>query len=273
MRLILKIVVSDPSEVPFLWMILEEAAQFADKIIICEFDLTHSGNKKNFTFERYHSEFARAFPQLEYLKGADIPGMVHKAKTSADHHKNETLMRGWFVSQVILKISDLIVSLDADEVLYSSTYSWLLQNYKPWNLGVRFRLHQLFYRPNFHWTNTEFTSPIARRAWPTVLSYPDNWRDKGTILPGYWGVHFSWNIPLNRMVSKLNDYSHAQDYGHLAHPDLLREARSSRNYPFDASRPFEIEVLEEGSPILPRSFVAYRHLIDHDVIGVKGIDW
>ena len=273
MNIILKTMVSHPAEFPWLWMMFEEAYPFVDRILVCEFNVTHSGLPKKLYFQDALTEFRNQFPKLDYLVGRDLPLLRRNALGPADHHWNETLMRSWFSSQIRLRPVDIVVSLDSDEVLYSSTYAWLLENMKPWSRGVRFRLHQFFYRPNFLWTNTEFTSPIARPAWPTVLKNYDNWRDDGRLLQGHWGAHFSWCIPISRMVTKLREYSHASEFSRFANPELLRDSRRNREYPFEKDRAFDLDVIPHDSEILPKSFMKYMHLLDADVIGEEGLDW
>ena len=273
MKLTLKTMVSNHSEVPFLWMMFEEAAPFVDRIIVTEFNQTHSGLDREFLFHDYVADFQREFPQLVYLQGVNIKGVVRRADTYEGHHANETLMRGWFAHQLKFKKSEIIFSTDADEVLYGSTYKWVRDSFRWSSKGVRFRLHQMFYRPNFIWLNQEFVAPVALRFGHYNREYAVNWRYQGKKLPGHWGVHFSWCIPAEEMAEKVKNYSHANEQKHLSDVELMRASRANRTYPFDPPKPFDIEVIGYQSEILPKSFNKYRHLIDPEVLGVEGKDW
>lgn len=273
MRTTLKTMVSNPSEIPFLWMMFEEAAPFVDRIIVTEFNQTHSGLERDFIFQDYVDSFQREFSMLDYLQGSNISGVVRNAQTSDEHHHNETLMRGWFARQLRFRSSEVIFSTDADEVLYGDTYRWVKDNFRRGSKGVRFRLHQFFYRPNFLWKEQEFIAPVALRFKPYNKEYPNNWRYQGKRLDGKWGVHFSWCIPAEEMAQKLLNYSHANEQKHLSNVDLMRQARKLKQYPFDPTKPFTLETLPYSSEIIPKSFAKYMHLIDGEVLGVEGVDW
>lgn len=264
MRLVLKTMVSHPSEVPYLWMMFEESADFVDQIIVTEFDRTHSGLPREFIFGDFADSFSRVFPQMIYLQGRNLPGVIEKAQTPDEHHHNETLMRGWFARQLRFRGSDVIFSTDADEVLYSSTYRWVKDHFTFRSTGVRFRLHQFFYRPNFLWLGKEFVAPVALRYRRYNREYPTNWRYQGSKLSGFWGVHFSWCIPLEEMVKKVKNYSHASEHGHLDDRELFRKARIEGTFPFD-DRDFKLAEIDIDNKIIPKSFHKYAHLLDRDV--------
>lgn len=267
MRLLLKTMVSNPSEIPFLWMMFDEARDFVDQIIVTEFDETHSGLPREFIFDAVHDDFAREFPQLVYLQGSQLDGVVRNADTADEHHHNETLMRGWFARQLPFKKSDIIFSTDADEVLYRSTCEWVAENFSRRSHGVRFRLHQFFYRPNYLWLDKDFVAPVALKYGRYAETYPNNWRYQGSTLDGFWGAHFSWCIPIDEMVKKVKNYSHAAEYGHLERREFFEVARDERPYIFDESEDFRLATLGASSKLLPDSFSRYSALIDNDVLG------
>lgn len=265
-RLFLKTMVSNHSEVPFLWMMFAEAAPYVDKIIVTEFNQTHSGLPREMIFQQYVDQFQKVFPQLVYLTGEDISGVIHEADTPDDHHHNETLMRGWFARQLKFRDSDVVFSTDADEVLYEATYKWVIDNFVRKTTGVRFRLHQFFYRPNYLWLGKEFIAPVALRYGRYKREFPTNWRYQGATLPGFWGVHFSWCIPIDEMVKKVKNYSHASEHKHLDQREIYLQARENGTFPFD-DREFHIHKISFSNEILPPSFHTYSHLLDPDVLG------
>lgn len=101
MRLILKTMVSNPSEIPFLWMMFDEAKDFVDQVIVTEFDETPSGLPREFIFDAVHDDLAEELPQLAYAQVPRLNGVVQNAQTAGGHHHNETLMRGWFAGQPV----------------------------------------------------------------------------------------------------------------------------------------------------------------------------
>jgi len=272
-KITLKTMVSNASEVPFLWMMFHEAASLVDRIVVTEFNQTHSGLNREFLFHEYVDDFLSVFPNLIYLQGKDIPGVIRNADSSEGHHHNETLMRGWFASQLKFRNWEYVVSTDADEVLYESTYKWVHDNLSWRDKGVRFRLHQFFYRPNFLWEGKEFIAPVALRFGHYGQKYPENWRYQGKKLPGYWGAHFSWCIPAEEMARKLKNYSHAHEQKHLSNVDLMRQARQQRLYPFEPEEDLRLSAIPYSSPLLPDGFRKYRHLLSAEVLGQEGVDW
>lgn len=273
MKVSLKTMVSSHSEIPFLWMMFEEAANYVDRIIVTEFNQTHTGLEREFIFQDYVEDFSRSFPHLVYLQGENIPGMVRNASSTVEHHANETLMRGWFAGQLMFKKSEVIFSTDADEVLYGSTYKHVIESVGWGFKGVRFRLHQMFYRPNFLWLEQEFVAPVALRFGRYNRDHAVNWRYQGKKLPGHHGVHFSWCIPAAEMARKVERYAHANQQRHLNKAETMRQARKERSYPFDPPKPFTIRVIPYDDSILPKSFSKYRHLLSPEVLGVEGVDW
>ncbi len=265
MKLVLKTMVSNKFEVPFLWMMFAEAAPFVDRIIVTEFDRTHSGLPRQFLFDEFVDDFANSFPQLEYLQGSNLKGVIENAHSPEEHHHNETLMRGWFARATRLKRSDVVISTDADEVLYESTYRWVRDHFIWRTRGVRFRLHQFFYRPTYLWEGKEFVAPVALRFGAFDKTYPNDWRYQGTKLSGFWGVHFSWCIPVSEMVKKVKNYSHASEHRHLDDKDLFIRARKEGFFPFD-DRDFRLVEISDNSPLLPASFLRFRHTLDPEVL-------
>lgn len=247
-----------------------EAKDFVDQIIVTEFDETHSGLPRKFIFDSVYDSFRRDFPQLVYLQGSQLDGVVRNAKRPDQHHHNETLMRGWFARQLPMKKSDVIFSTDADEILYRSTYRWVADHFSSWSYGVRFRLHQFFYRPNYLWLGKEFVAPVALKFGGYSWRYPNNWRYQGRTLDGFWGVHFSWCIPIDEMVSKVKNYSHAAEFRHLDKKEFFKVARDERRYIFDEEEEFLIVPLSASNKLLPDSFSTYRHLLAHEVLGDMG---
>ena len=266
MRIIVKTTIASESEIPWLLMKFREAQAFADMFIVSEFDRTLSGMEKPFVFDSYADEFSAEFDSLHYLRGKAIPEVFSDAETTEEHRHNERIFRELFASQLQLKDSDIIVSTDADEVLYRSTYEWIAANFGRSDRGYRFRLHECFYRPHYLWIDKEFVAPVALRYGAFKKTYPNQWRNQGPKLPGFWGVHFSWCMPVADMLTKVRSYGHAPEHRHLGTREVFEAARESRTFPFD-NRDFQLENISVNSALLPRSLSSVRELIDPEVWG------
>lgn len=264
--------VSNPRELPFLWMQFEEAASEVDLIVVTEFGYTHSGKPRQSFFHLYAEEFRSRFPQLLYLFCPDIPGLIFDAQTPDEQHHNENLMRAWFVEQVRVASTDFVVAPDADEVLYAESFRWMRENCGRSVRGFRFRLHQFMYRPNWLWLEQSPRVPSILRFGSFRHRSNFNWRYRGEQLSGFWGCHFSWCIPVEEMVQKVESYAHSADYSHLVSATVLRNAVQSKTYPFEPERPFSLIELDFDSEILPASFSKYRHLIHPEVLGLERKD-
>lgn len=264
MRIVLKTTVASESEIPWLLVKFREAREHADLFIVSEFDYTLSGLKKPFTFEPFVNEFEREFDGFHYLQGRSVEGVVPNAKSTQEHRHNETIFRGWFARQLPLKNSDIIVSTDADEVLYESSYSWIKRNFRRFDRGYRFRLHQVFYRPNYLWLDKEFVAPVALRFGAYNKVFPNNWRNQGPKLPGFWGVHFSWCMPVDDMLTKVKSYGHAPEHKHLSDREIFEHAIREKIFPFD-DRDFRLQPIAFDSPILPASLASVKDRVSPEV--------
>ena len=85
---------------------------------------------------------------------------------------------------------DIIISVDADEIIYGESYEYILDEVKK-NDVVRLNLYQFFYKMNYLWEDKDFVSPIATKYKVFRGQYPCNFRDVGKIVSNKVGCHFS----------------------------------------------------------------------------------
>jgi len=246
----LKTIFSTPSEIKYLKLNIQESYDHIDKIIICEFNYTHTGKKRELIFQKYLNYFNDEEKKKIIYIGADITEYVRQAMNNEDvAHENEKLMRGYFVKEVKIKDDDIIFSLDADEIVFSQYYAEIihkLQNAKwPWQRkSYRLPIRQFFYKINYHWENLKFISPVACKAsYFLKKGFPAQWRDEGRIYSTYVGSHYSWCISIDEMVSKINNYAHQEQFAHLANYETMKNAVEDKIYPFD-DRKFKINVID-----------------------------
>lgn len=241
----LKTIVSAENEIKYIKLHLRESKGYVDKIIICEFNYTHVGAEREFIFQKYLDDgtFSREEQErIVYLQG-DVKKKIKNAVGNSElMHKNERLFRGYFARHCKLDPNDVIVSVDADEIIFRRCYPDILKPFedKKANPVVQLQLYQFFYKPTYLWVNKIITAPTVCRVKVNRFRYPAQWRAEGEVVSQMVGCHFSWCLTVDEMVYKLHTYAHAADYGHLADKKLLEDAIREKRYPFDEDEDFQI---------------------------------
>jgi len=253
----LKTIFSAPNEIKYLKLNLKESFLHIDKFVVCEFNRTHIGSKREFIFENYWDEFTlEEKAKIIYIKG-DVSGLTKFSVSDSNiiHEVNERLMRGYFASQINLNLTDIIFSVDADEIIFEQEYSKIISQLRWWRPAIKLSLYQFFYKINYLWENNKFIAPTVCFAYYYKWRYPAHWRYQGFLYKEYAGCHFSWCLSIEEMIAKLNIYGHHQDYGHLADKDVLEDAVNNKKYPFDPKIDFKIKVLnlENDKKYFPKS--------------------
>lgn len=259
----LKTIFSTPSEIKYLKLNIQESFRYIDKMIICEYNYTHTGEKRELIFENYLDNFTEEEKNKFVYLGIDLTDEIkHAINNESVAHENEKLMRGYFVKKIDIKDNDIVFSLDADEVIFSQYYSELINkidNAKwPWQKKCyRLPIRQFYYKVNYHWTDLKFISPVVCKAsYFLNKGFPAQWRDEGKVYNKFVGSHYSWCISIDEMVLKIKNYAHQEQYTHLANYDTIEEAVKNKKYPFDKNRPFNIKVLDvkKDKDFFPNSF-------------------
>lgn len=249
-------------EIKFLKLNLLEAFDHIDKFIICEYNRTHTGESREFIFDKYKHLFTDAeLSKINYLP-CDISNETAYAKNDEEliHRVNEPIMRGYFVKQVSLEDDDIIISVDADEIIYEHMYPKIIDRVNTSGTTL-LMLHQFFYKLNYHWINNNFTAPTAIKYGAFKNQYPCQLRYMGELLNEYVGCHFSWCMTPSEMVYKLQTYSHPR-YRFCADIGLLDDAVKNKKYPFDTSVNFTINELSLDDAILPKNLRSIMCLTD-----------
>ena len=241
-----------PHEIRFLKMNLIESYDHIDKFIVCEFNRTHTGRPKEYVFDLLLDQLPEEYRDKVLYLQCDISQHTVEAYDNEDaiHAINEPVMRSFFMKEMDLDDEDIVVSVDADEIIYRDAYPRIINHVEQMQL-VRLNLHQFFYKFNYFWKDKDFTSPIAAKYKVFKSHFPCNWRDVGPILPGKVGCHFSWCMNVKEMVYKLHTYSHPK-YRFCADEDVLKNAIENKIYPFDENVNFDILELEDDDERLPK---------------------
>jgi len=241
------------NELKFLKLNLLESFNHIDKFIICEFNRTHTGEEREFIFEKHKSYFTEEeLAKIEYLD-CDISSETVYAKDdeAAIHRINEPVMRGYFVKRMNLNDDDIIISVDADEIIYEHMYPKIIDNVNTKGTTL-LKLYQFYYKPTYHWYNNDFTAPTAIKYGQFKNQYPCALRYMGQEISEFAGCHFSWCMSPLEMVYKLETYAHTQ-YRFCADLKLLENAIENKLYPFDSGVDFKINEISLDDDILPKN--------------------
>ena len=232
-----------PYEIKFIKLNIKESLRYVDKVILCEFNKTHLGIDRNFIFKQYSGCFSKdELDKIIYLE-CDLSNLIVKADNSEQIHKNENLMRGYFESQMELNKNDIVISVDADEIIFSQNYNKLIDQISIFRPALKLQLNQFFYRINYLWENERVVAPTIARVDYYRGRFPGQWRYDGHLYPEVIGDHFSWCMTTDEMIRKMMAYGHHYDYQHLMKKEILEEAVKSKTYPFDEDRDFKIREL------------------------------
>lgn len=257
-----------PLELPFIKMNLLESLPYVDKFIIVEGNRTHVGAPREFIFEDYLSHIPQNLREkILYIK-ADLANETVDCTASGNGsqmHKNENVLWDSFEKHVDLHDDDIVISADADEIIYRKIYPLIFALLRP-DAPLLLPLHQFFYRMNYLWKDETFWAPMATYAgYYNHRPHPHKWRYEGKRFPLMAGCHFSWQLTVEQMLFKLKTYAHNDIYGHLADRKILQDAVDKKTYPFEPDRPFAIEELTPNKDRMyyPESFFTFRSDFEH----------
>lgn len=242
----IRTIISADNEIKYVKLQLAESKGYVDKIIVCEFNITHTGLSRDFIFEKFMNDGTFSAAELDriiYLKGV-LDADELKAESKGNEHYIEQIFRGYFLKNMKLKLNDIVFCLDADEIVFRRSYPGILGLFKNplANPNVQLPMYQFFYRPDYLWKNLVFRNPIVCRVRKEYFKKLPRLRDTGKdYLKEMVGCHFSWQLTIDEMIDKLRNYAHAKDYGHLAKRDVLADAVKNKKYPFEPDREFVIE--------------------------------
>lgn len=242
-----------PHEVELIVANLRECYDHIEKMIVCEFDINHTGMKREFEYQNLKELVPEELRDKLDYHACEVFDITARAYEREDliHGVNEPVMRSFFTKLYDFKDNDIIISIDADEIIYGDKIKYIRDEVSKHKI-VSLRLRQFFYKKNYLWKNKDFTSPIAAEYSWINPKFPNNWRDVGKTTEEYVGCHFSWCMDAEAMVHKLHTYSHPQ-YRFCANKELLEDAIENKKYPFDENVHFNIEEISMSDEIIPRS--------------------
>ena len=259
-------------ELPFVISQLQEGYDHIDKLILYEYNYTHTGIKKEYRMEKvlkYIPENLR--DKLDYKK-IDLTNhhVVAPDKEELCHQINEPIQRSWIFNDTDynLQDDDIIIDVDIDEIIYKNSYNLLLDEFKRKKRPLAIKINQFFFKNNYLWTNciikasTIYKYGMVKRINKKIKGLKiQNLRDLHHKTDKIYGCHMSWVMPVNYMITKIHSGAHTR-YKHLADEEKLQKAIEEKKYIFDLNRPFNIEELELNDERIPK-FLQKENIFDY----------
>jgi beta-1,4-mannosyl-glycoprotein beta-1,4-N-acetylglucosaminyltransferase len=263
-----KTIVSSIHEYPYVRMNIEELLQHVDFFLVTEANVTHTGDEREYEFlDRYQTELEGISKKIKCVRMNLRDDCTFSITDPDILHSNEQKIRDGFRKSIELRKNDIVISCDADEVLFRRRVKSLLARIRSSPLAknsYRLRLHQVIYRLDYLWKDCNFQGPIICRAGYFMAQEKPQWRYEGSRTYLKSGTHFSWVMPVDDMVKKISRYSHRVENSKFASRAILRNAVEEKKYIFEPDRKFSIAVnynfkekcypssLEKYMPLFPK---------------------
>lgn len=256
-------------EIPFLKLNFLEGKKYFDKFIISEFNYSKTGLKKDYVDLKKFDFFSEEdYRKIEYHQ-IDLTNKIKPAFDNNDSEcrknmslNNEGLFRNEFVNYHNFNDDDIIISVDADEIIYSNFYEKLLK--KEIKLPAKLKMHHFTYKINNYCGQTWY-SPLATIYTDSkdykqeielnnkkyIVNYP-NWRDQGEVTKECCGCHFSWCLNPEAMKSKIKFHG----IGVNQDPENSQKfniEKKIKNREFTKKKPFSVIKVRENNSIYPKS--------------------
>ena len=248
-------------ELPFVIANLTEGYNYIEKLVLYEYNYTHTGIKKEYEMEKVIHLIPEDLRNKLYYKKVDITNYVEYAYENGDliHRVNEPIQRSWMFNDnnFTLKDNDIIIDHDIDEIIYKKAYPKLINELNQRQQPLSIRLNQFFFNHTYLWMDCTFSSPtiyyygMVKNSRQIIKGLKiKNLRDLAQKTSAIYGCHMSWIMPVDYMIKKLHSYSHPE-YRAYADKKILQQAIKEKKYIFDLKRPFNIEELNINDDNIP----------------------
>ena len=116
-----------PHELEFIIANLEECYDHIDKMIVCEFNINHTGVKREYEFLDLKDRIPEHLRDKLDYHACDVYDVTVRAYEDepAIHRVNEPVMRSWFTKLYEFNDNDIIISIDADEIIYGDKIPYI----------------------------------------------------------------------------------------------------------------------------------------------------
>jgi len=269
------------TEIPFLKLNFLEGKKYVDKFVFVEFNYSKRGAKKKFVDLHSQSIFTDdEFEQILYFK-VDLNEEIKDASDDTDEHRttmaihNEPLFRSYFTRLVNFQNDDIIISVDADEIIHEESYNYIL-NYMKINDALLLKMNMFYYRLDYL-SNEVWTSPIAMkykygkniydvRKMGGKTNYPQ-WRkcsmtSNVKVSSIVCGSHFSWCMSIDSMCNKFESHGCgvSMNFKNLNNVEVLENAVKNKAYIFKTRPGFKINHISINSDVYPKKMKEIMHL-------------
>ena len=243
-------------------MNLQEMLDLVDYFLVTEANVTHTGELRNFEFlDRYQIELEAISDKVKCIR----MDLEHDTKLSFSNpeilHSNEQKIRDGFRRNVGIHSNDIVISCDADEVLFKKRIKSHIRRIQrlPWARdSYRLKLHQVIFRLNYLWKDCNFQGPVICRAEHFMKQDNPQWRYSGSRTFRKSGTHFSWVMTIEDMLKKIYRYSHRAENEKFASHEMLSAAVNEKKYIFEPERRFTIvETSSYTKNCYPQSLIIY----------------
>lgn len=249
-------------ELPFIIANLEEGFDYIDKLLLYEYNYTHTGLKKEYYIEKLLDKIPEKLKTKLYYKTVILDNYIEYALNNEEviHKINEPIQRSWAFNDPNINFNDddIIIDIDIDEIIYKKSYTLLIEELKQKNIPLSIKLNQFFYKNTYLWEDCNFSSPTIYK-YSMVKNKPKNIkglkicnkRDLNKLTDNIYGCHMSWIMPTDYMIKKLYSYSHPK-YRIFSDIDVLNKAINEKKYIFDKDISFKIDQLELNDIRIPK---------------------
>lgn len=248
-------------EIPFIIANLDEGFEHIDKLILYEYNYTHTGLLKDYEIEKVLHLIPTHLQTKLLYKKIDLTNFHENAVNNEKvcHEINENIQRSWLFNdkEIILHDEDIIIDIDIDEIIYRNCYKELISELNKKNIPLSIKLNQFFFKNNYLWSNLVFDAPaiykykmvkhINKKVKSIQCKYQRYCRTKTKKI---YGCHMSWVMPIDDMIKKIYSGAHTK-YHHLGKREILEKAIEEKKYVFDPKRPFDISVISINDNRIP----------------------
>ena len=278
MNVYLKTIFTSKDEIPFIVAQILELESLVDKIIIIEPMFTHTGARREMIgVDPIIIHLNVALSKILYIP---LPyESCINVFNSKDAHYNEKVTRGAFINYLDISLSDVVVSTDADEVLYYSYVIKILEkiSIKKYKYSAyTANLYQFMFNDHLFAKEFRFVGPsIVEYGYYLFRPKLQNWRYTGKVIPEYGGVHFSWCLGKEQIIEKINNFAHAKDYDFGADSGSLIKSILEKKYYHLREPGISLELLTSPEDIWPKGYLQMRNNLGYSkaYIGTSSEDF
>lgn len=248
-------------ELPFIIANLDEGFTYIDKLILYEFNFTHTGLPKEYEIEKILHLIPEKLQTKLLYKKIDLTNYIEYSPNNENicHQINENIQRSWLFNDKDIQLNDedIIIDIDIDEIIYKDSYNYLVSELNKSNTPLGIKLNQFFFKNTYLWSNLIFDAPSIYK-YTMVKNINKNIRGIQCKYQRYCnkkiekicGCHMSWVMPIDDMIKKIYSGAHTK-YHHLGKKEILEKAIEDKKYVFDLKRPFNIVELDINDIRIP----------------------